>query len=459
MKSFALADKALHAIPLHAVLQREYKAWLGKQPAHVRTWLNDTRFAAEPGRLALVPGKEGKLDCVLAVTGDAPDVWSIAHLSTALPLHTYKLAGRLKPATATQLALGWALGAYRFTRYKTKEATPTATLLMPENADKDYVTAMAEAIYLARDLINTPAADMLPSQLSAACLKVAKQHGAKATMVSGEELLKHNYPTLYTVGKGSPDAARLVDIRFGRERAPKVTLVGKGVCFDSGGLDIKSAGNMKLMKKDMAGVAIMLALGSLIMKSKLDVRLRVLCPLAENAVDGRAMRPLDVIKTRKGITVEVGDTDAEGRLVMCDALAEADSEKPDLIIDCSTLTGAARVALGTEIPAFFTPDDKLALAVNRHSGAEADPLYRLPLAERYRDMLKSEVADINNVSDSGYAGAITAALYLKEFVEHTPSWLHLDMMAWNLSSRPGRPIGGEAQGVRALFSLLEERYA
>ncbi len=454
--SFALTEKAAAAVPLHVVAKSGFKAWLGKQDAAVRQWVGATKFTCDDGKFLALPGKNGKLAGVVVGT-NKPDMWSIAHLAHALPTNTYKLAGNISAALATQMAAGWALGAYRFTRYK-KSAPKPATLVMPGNADRAAITRLVSATWFARDLITTPAVDMLPDQLEAACRKFAKENKAKVSVLEGEELLVRNYPTIYTVGKGSTIAPRLVDIRHGKAGAPKVTLVGKGVCFDSGGLDIKSAGAMKLMKKDMAGVAILLALGQMVIQSKLNINLRILCPLVENAVSGSAMRPLDVVKTRKGITVEIGDTDAEGRLILCDALAEADREKPDLIIDCSTLTGAARVALGTDMPAFFTTDDKLAAALAKHSAAQHDPLYRLPLYAPYRSMLKSDVADISNISDSGYAGAITAALFLKEFVENAKSWVHLDMMAWNLTSLPGRPKGAEAQGLRSLFALLEERY-
>lgn len=457
MSSPALIDAADAAVPVAVVPAPQFPAWLRAQNARVRTWLEAIRFTPEPGSYTLIPDKDGSLATVLAVIGPQVEVWSIAHLPAVLPARAYRLDGKLNTAQATLLALGWAWGSYRFTRYKSR-VPEIAMLVMPKEADAAYVRSMAESAFLARDLINTPAGDMLPSHLAEACLREAKAHKAKVVTFVGEELLAHHYPSVYTVGKASVNAPRLVDIRYGKASAPKVTLVGKGVCFDSGGLHIKPASNMRLMKKDMAGVAILLALGRVIMKRKLDVRLRMLFPLVENAVSGSAMRPLDVITTRKGLTVEIGDTDAEGRLTICDALTEADSEKPDLLIDCTTLTGAARVALGTDMPAFFTPDDALAARLSMHCLTYSDPLYRLPLWTPYRDMLESHTADISNDTDSAYAGAITAALFLKEFVEQTPSWLHLDMMAWNLTPKPGRPVGAEPQGLRALYALIEERY-
>jgi leucyl aminopeptidase len=349
------------------------------------------------------------------------------------------------------------MGSYRFTRYK-KPTKKQATLTPSANCNSERVQAMAEAINQARDLINTPANDMGPAELAAACREAAEHFGAEYTEIVGKDLLKKNYPAIYEVGKASEREPRLIDIRWGSKRHPKVTLVGKGVCFDSGGLDIKPSSGMRLMKKDMAGAACMLALACMIMSARLKVRLRVLIPAVENSISGNAYRPLDVIRTRKGISVEIGNTDAEGRIILCDALCEADSEKPDLLIDCATLTGAARTALGTDIPALFTPDDALADSLASHAKAEDDPLWRLPLWESYRDMLTSPVADINSAPDSAYAGAITAALYLKEFVSETKAWAHIDMMAWNLKARPGRPVGGEAMAVRTLFAFLSKKF-
>ena len=280
-----------------------------------------------------------------------------------------------------------------------------------------------------------------------------------AAVTVGDDLLAANYPAVHAVGRAATRAPRLIDLTWGAADAPKLTLVGKGVCFDSGGLDLKPASGMKLMKKDMGGAALVLGLAGAVMGVGLDVRLRVLVPAVENAVAGNALRPLDVIATRKGITVEVGNTDAEGRLILCDALAEADSEAPDLIVDCATLTGAARVALGPDVPALYTPDDALAADLLRHAAAERDPLWRMPLWRPYREMLDSKVADINNIADGPYAGSITAALFLEEFVSETRAWAHLDMMAWNLKARPGRPVGGEAMGLRALYAMIVERFA
>ena len=322
----------------------------------------------------------------------------------------------------------------------------------------NYVRSMSNSIFWARDLINTPANDMHPAALAEEAVAWAKEHKANVHVIKGEALLKANYPMVYTVGKAAAIPPHLVDISFPRKGAPKITLVGKGVCFDSGGLDIKPSGNMKLMKKDMGGVACVLALARTIIELKLPVQLRVLLPIVENAIAGNAMRPLDIVPTRKGITVEIGNTDAEGRLILCDALFEADSETPDLLIDCATLTGAARAALGTEIPAFFTNDDTLATHLMAESTSHCDPLWRLPLWKNYRKQLDTPTADLSNDPDSAFGGAITAALYLQEFVSKTPSWLHIDMMAWNVSGKPGRPQGGEAMAVRALYALIRKHY-
>ena len=307
-----------------------------------------------------------------------------------------------------------------------------------------------------RDLVNTPAEDMGPAELAEAARKVAKAGGAKFSTIVGPALLKRNYPCIHIVGRASSRPPRLIDLRWGR-RGPKVTLVGKGVCFDSGGLDLKTANYMQLMKKDMGGAAHVLGLAQMIMAAGLELRLRVLIPAVENSVSANAYRPLDIVRSRKGLTVEIGNTDAEGRVILCDALAEADTEKPDLLIDIATLTGAARVALGPDLPALFANDDLVAEAVLKHGKAVEDPLWRLPLHKPYRKLIDSKVADINNAGDSPFAGAITAALFLADFVDPATHWLHLDVMAWNPTARPGRPVGAEAVAIRALYALIADQ--
>ena len=444
------------SIPITPVTAKQLKAWLKAQRASVRKWVEGVGFEAKPGSSSLVPGADGAPGRVLVGVESGPDIWSYGALPKTLPRGTYRIDGRLEPAAAARAALGWALGGYAFARYK-KQPT-VARLLWPEGADRAAVERMAAAVFLVRDLVNTSAEDMGPAELAAAAEAVASAHGAKLEITVGDDLLKANYPLVHAVGRASVRVPRLVDLRWGG-RGPRITLVGKGVCFDSGGLDLKSAQNMLLMKKDMGGAAHVLALAQMIMDADLPVRLRVLIPAVENSVAGNAFRPLDVIRSRKGMTVEIGNTDAEGRLILCDALAEACTEKPDLIVDCATLTGAARVALGPELPVLFSNHDGTAEALLRCGVAEDDPLWRLPLHKPYRRMLDSKVADINNVSESGYAGAITAALFLNEFAEPTIPWVHIDMMAWNPSARPGRPEGGEAQGLRALYALVAEKAA
>lgn len=445
---------AAEAIPITALTRDAYDGWLQAQPAARRRWVATSGFRPQAGGFCLLPGEDGKLAEVLLVIDPEEPIWSFAGLPSALPPGLYRLDQAQKPPAASRAALGWCLGSYAFSRYK-ENTREFARLVWPKSADDGQVTHTAEAIALVRDLINTPANDMGPAQLAEAARALAKQHRAKCTVIAGDALLKRNYPAVHAVGRASSEEPRLIDIRWG-SRGPKVTLVGKGVCFDTGGLDLKPASGMKLMKKDMGGAAHVLGLACLIMAEKLPIQLRVLIPAVENAVAGNAFRPLDVLQTRKGLTVEVGNTDAEGRLILCDALAEADSGKPDLLIDFATLTGAARVALGPELPAFFCNDDRLAGIILRHGVAEGDPVWRLPLYKPYGQGLDSKVADLNNISGSPYAGAIVAALFLERFISPGTRWAHFDIMAWNVSSRPGRPEGGEAMGLRAVYAAIVE---
>lgn len=458
MHPLYLVEKTKHPVtPIILLETKAYDAWLKKQSPHVRAWLAATQFKAKDGGLSVIPAASGGIMQVVACIDAALHIWSIAHLVEKLPVAHYVIESKCSPAQATQMALGWALATYQFSKYKAGK-TSFPTLVVPAGTDMLYVQSMAESICWARDMINTPASDMHPEALAEEAVGWAQSAGGKVRVVRGEQLLKANFPMIYTVGKAASIPPHLVDIQFVRKGAPKVTLVGKGVCFDSGGLDIKSTSTMKLMKKDMGGAANVLALAKVIMDTGIPVELRVLLPIVENAIAGNAMRPLDIVRTRSGITVEIGNTDAEGRLILCDALTEADSESPDLLIDCATLTGAARVALGTDIPAFFTHDDNIADKLAKASIRKHDPLWRLPLWSEYRSQLDTPNADLSNDPDSGYGGAITAALYLNEFVSKTTSWIHIDMMAWNAKSRPGRPIGGEAMGIRAVYSLIRERY-
>jgi leucyl aminopeptidase len=456
--SLPLIDRSPAAVPLHAIAAREWAGWLRRQPAATRTWLQASGTTGRAGQLALVPKSDGKPALAVMVLADKPSLWDYGALSTRLPPGDYRLATDPKPVSPTDVAVAFALGAWRFERYR-KPGRKLARLVWPAGADKKQASSIAAAIWTARDLITTPAADMGPAELADAARTVARRHKAKVSVIVGDDLLRRNYPMVHAVGRASVRAPRLIDIVWGSPRAPKVTLVGKGVCFDSGGLDLKSAQGMQMMKKDMGGAANVLALAAMIMGAGLKVRLRVLVPAVENFVSANAFRPLDVIRTRKGITVEIGNTDAEGRLILCDALAEAASEKPALLIDCATLTGAARVAVGPDLPAMFCNDDRLAEQALKYGTREADPMWRMPLWRGYRRLIDSRVADVSSTGSSGFGGAITAALFLQEFVPNDVPWIHLDMMAWNSSGQPGRPEGGEVQGMRALYAMIAEKYA
>ena len=459
--AFSLIDDTLGAFPITALTKDRLSTWLETAPERERNWARSTGFTAETGKPVLVPGENGRLGRVLAGLGAGPDaaatMWALAGLADALPEGSYRLDPVPEGAEPTRLALGWALATYAFTRYHAKPASGAA-LVWPDGADRGRVERLARAAFLARDLTNTPAGDLGPEELAQAAVRVAEEGGACHRVIVGDDLLAENYPTIHAVGRASTRPPRLVDIVWGEPAAPKLTLVGKGVCFDTGGLDLKPASGMRLMKKDMAGAAIVLGLAQAIMDARLPVRLRVLLPCVENSVSGNAMRPMDIIRTRKGLTVEIGNTDAEGRLILCDALAEASTETPDLLIDMATLTGAARVALGPELAALFCNDDNLAAALLDAASAEEDPMWRMPLWRPYRKMIDSKIADLNNVSEGPHAGAITAALYLQEFVEPGIPWAHLDVMAWNPQSRPGRPEGAEATALRALYAHISHRF-
>lgn len=423
----------------------------------VKVWADSAAFIAKPGQHLLVPEKDGGLWAVLL--GVSPDelIWQCSRLPMLLPRGKYSLADCQSADEANVLCLGWGLGAYHFDRYR-KNKRVEAALVWPAIADKNWVTALVEAAKLGRDLVNTPAEDMGPDALAAVAKAVASEGGAAYKEIVGQGLLEQNYPSIHAVGRASTRAPRLVDFTWGDPDDAKVTLVGKGVCFDTGGLDIKPADAMKLMKKDMGGAACVLAIAKAVMQLKLKIRLRVLIPAVENSIAGNAFRPLDVLATRKGLTVEVGNTDAEGRLVLSDALTEADSEKPALLIDMATLTGAARIALGTELPALFSSADDVAQGLLDSATQVSDPFWRLPLHKPYRRLLESKVADLSNVSAGSYAGAITAALFLQEFVGPKTPWVHIDTMAFNIEALPGRPYGGEVLGMRAILHYLERRF-
>jgi leucyl aminopeptidase len=447
-----LIDRAADAVEIVPLRAPRLEAWARRQPPAVGQWVRAAAFAAKPGSTCLVPNGDGGLAQVLVGIEEGLDRWSMASLPGSLPKGDYRLAESVDGAQASAACFAWAIGAYRFQRYKKRDGE-LARLVWPAGVDRAAIRRVVDAITLARDLINTPAEDMGPPHLAAAARAVAKAHKAKCNVIAGDDLLNKNYPAIHAVGRAAARPPHLIDLSWG-SIGPRLALVGKGVCFDSGGLDLKPSSGMLMMKKDMGGGALMLALAQMIMDAGLKVRLRLLIPAVENAVSGNAYRPLDVIKTRKGITVEIGNTDAEGRVVLCDALAEAQRDKPDLILDAATLTGAARVALGPDLPALFCNDDDVADALLRHAKAEDDPMWRLPLHKPYRSMLDSKVADISNAGSGPFAGAITAALYLQEFIDPGQRWAHIDTYAWNSRDRPGRPEGGEALGLRALFSFV-----
>jgi leucyl aminopeptidase len=419
-------------------------------------------FLAERHRVLALPASDGTLAGALGGLGplsspQALNLWHAAGLAERLPAQPWHLATALSPPAATQFVLGWLMGGYRMSRYRSSAAEPPrAALVPPEGADLAYADAAARATTLARDLINTPASDMGPEELGEAALALARSGGARCQVLTGGELA--GYPLLRAVGAASSRSPRLIDLRWGERDAPRVTLVGKGVCFDTGGLDLKSAAAMLLMKKDMGGAACALALADLLMRLGAPLCLRVLIPAVENSVGGAAYRPGDVLRSRKGLTVEVGNTDAEGRLVLADALAEADSERLDLLIDLATLTGAARTALGPELPAAYSTREDLLEELRRRGEEECDPVWPLPLWPGYDDELASKIADMGNVSSSPFAGSIIAALFLKRFVTASAGWMHLDLYAWNARERPGRPVGAEAQCIRALYRMLRARF-
>jgi leucyl aminopeptidase len=448
--------------PLWILTEGELQSWLASQPAAVCAWVRAHGFKGERHRVLSLPAADGAIGGALVGLGSLASagnltLWHAAGLSDRLPAQSWHLATPLAPSAATRFVLGWLMGSYRMSRYRLDAPEPPrAALALPAGADLQYAAAAAHATALARDLINTPANDMGPEELSEAALDLARSRGARCQILAGGELA--GYPMLRAVGGASPREPRLIDLRWGERDAPRVTLVGKGVCFDTGGLDLKPSAGMLLMKKDMGGAACALGLADLIMRLQVPVQLRVLIPAVENSVGGAAYRPGDVVRSRKGLTVEIGNTDAEGRLVLADALAEADVERPDLLIDLATLTGAARTALGPELPAAYSPDQALLESLRKHGQEETDPVWPLPLWPGYEEELASKVADLGNVAATPFAGSIIAALFLKRFVTETRNWLHLDLYAWNGKERPGRPVGAEAQCVRGLFQLIRSRY-
>jgi leucyl aminopeptidase len=450
-------DKGQPATPLHLVDKAGLEAWLASQPERVRQAASAQGFKGEASQLAILPGDKAEWSVLVGV-GDAAALgpWCLAKAAEALPEGTYRLAGR-SPGAA---ALGWLLGHYRFDRYKS-EPSPKGPriLLTDEPARIDECILLAGATALVRDLVNLPAGDLGPAELESSVREVASGAGASVAVTQGEKL-RRTFPMIAAVGQAAEPARepRLIELEWGDQAHPRVAIVGKGVVFDTGGLDIKNASGMRIMKKDMGGAAHALALASLIMKARLPVRLHLLIPAVENAISGNAFRPGDVLRSRKGLTVEIGNTDAEGRLILADALTKAVEGKPELILDFATLTGAARVALGPDLPALFANDDALASELLSAGESAHDPVWRMPLWKGYHELFASDVADFSNASESPFAGAVTAALFLGKFVPDSLPWAHFDTFAWRATAKPGRPKGGEALGLRAAWGLLKSRY-
>jgi len=444
------ADR-MSSLPLHALSAAQLPMFLAALPDASASFLRASGFAAKPGDIALIPGADGLNGAVVGIGREASP-WNFGGAPWVLPAGSrwHLVADEVDPAHAV---LGWHLGAYRWLRHKQPQRAP-AELILP--AGTENAVMMAEAICAARDLINAPAGELGPQQLAEAAAALAQRHGGRAEIITGQAL-SEGFPCMAAVGAGSPRAPHLAVLRWeGDANGPLVALCGKGVCFDTGGLDLKPSAAMLRMKKDMGGAAVMLAVAEMVMRAKLPLRLLVLIGAVENAVSGNAMRPMDVLRSRKGLRVEIGNTDAEGRLVLCDLLQFAAEQNPAMILDAATLTGAARVALGPDLPALFSNDDALSERLLAAGLAVQDPLWRLPLHDGYDSWLDSPFADLSNVSQKPMAGAVTAALFLRRFVPENQPWAHLDLYAWNDSTRPGRPEGGEAQAARAIFTMLRD---
>ncbi|WP_433910321.1 leucyl aminopeptidase family protein [Sphingomonas yabuuchiae] len=446
-------DRGQPARTITLLTAEGFTDWLARQSAATRALATAQRFTAKPDTHLLVP-HDGEV-AVIAGVARADSPWALARLAEALPEGHYRLDG----AEVGANALGWLLGQYRFTRYRKGEDTGARVLLTRDVAHREEVIRLAAATAQVRDLVNTGAGDLGPAELEAEAETLARTHHAQLTVTGGDALAR-DYPMIHAVGQAATRerAPRLIELHWGDPAHPRIAIVGKGVCFDTGGLDIKPSAGMRLMKKDMGGAAHALALAGLVMAAKLPVRLHLLIPAVENAVSGASFRPGDVLKTRKGLTVENTNTDAEGRLILGDALSRAGEEKPELILDFATLTGAARVALGPDLPPLFTDDEALAADLLAAASTEDDPVWRMPLWDGYDEMLKSDIADMVNAPDGGFAGAITAALFLRRFVPKDTAWAHLDVFAWRPSSKPGRPKGGDAYALRAAYAMLKGRY-
>jgi len=462
--------KSANSVPVWLLGSAGLKSLPAGFPQHFADWIKSIGFSGKSGEISMIANNDGKIAGVLFGLGadfDAPaspghparNAMTIGALSRALPAGNYHIENRLELAELT--ALGWLMGGYKYERYLANNKNISASspvLSIPENVDLTKISRIYAGVKLARDLVNTPANDLGPEEIEQAFLKLAQHYGAFTKVIAGDKLLSENFPMIHAVGRASTQAPRLLDMSWGKSGDAKLTLVGKGVSFDTGGLNIKPGSSMTLMKKDMGGAANVLGLASMIMSANLPVRLRVLVPAVENSIAGNAFRPGDILPSRKGLSVEIGNTDAEGRLILADALTLADEDHPELLIDLATLTGAARVALGPDLPPFYTDDDRFAIDLDAAGLRLNDPLWRMPLWDPYAKNLSSRIADINHISNGGFAGSITAALFLNRFVEKASTWAHFDIFAWVPAEKPWAPVGGEAQAIRAIFDVLSTRY-
>lgn len=442
--------------PIHAIRAGEWSQWVERHSEMLRRLAAAHDFAAQNGRILLVPATDGSIERVLFGLGDKANAMAMGALAQHLPAGDYRIASAPREFPATSVAIAWGLGAYAFDRYK-KRKRPAPRLAPPDGADMAEASRLVLASWLTRDLVNTPTNDMGPEALHEAAQAVARKYSASFEAIVGDALLDAGYPLIHAVGRAALQAPRLLHLSWGEANAPRLAIVGKGVTFDTGGLDIKPSSGMRLMKKDMGGAAHALALAQIVMDAKLPVKLDLFLPVVENAISGDAFRPGDIIKSRKGLTVEIDNTDAEGRLILADALARASEDQPALILDFATLTGAARVALGPDIPPFYANDDALAAELASAASETSDPIWRMPLWDAYECDMDSPIADLKNTGDAAFAGSIYAALFLRRFVD-APAWAHFDVFAWAPKERPSRPSGGEAQSLRACWRVLKSRF-
>lgn len=454
----ALAPAGTDALPIYVLGTEDMALWAGQQSDFIRTWVEASGFKGAIGAALVFPDEAGHPAGALVGYGTPAsrkrDRFALAAAMPKLAPGIYRIDSGIEPDHLEQEALGWLLASYNFDRYR-ENAVERPTLVTPDGVDADHVSIMAEAEFLTRDLINTPASDMGPAELESAARALAEEHSAKINVITGDDLLESNFPMIHTVGRASDRAPRLIDMAWGT-RGPKITLVGKGVCFDTGGLNLKPGSSMGLMKKDMGGAANVLGLAHMIMASELQVRLRVLIPAVENSVSGNSFRPQDILASRKGLTVEINNTDAEGRLVLADALTLASEDEPNLIVSMATLTGAARVAVGPDLAPYYTDDDVAATSLDLSARRMADPIWRMPFHDAYEAMIEPGIADLDNAPKGGFAGSITAALFLRRFVNPDDRYIHFDIYGWQPNAAPGRPKGGAMQGARALFSALPD---